>query len=103
RVPSGTPDLGAGGRAPGAHTLGEPADRGQRVGPGLLVSAPPQLVVDDVDLVASSGESHRGRPTEVAVAAQDQDAHERPFGKVGFGGLRVMVPADPEGTPRLRR
>ena len=50
-------------------------DRNQRVGADFLVRAPPQVVVDDVDLVAAVGEPHRGRPPEVAVAAQDQDSH----------------------------
>ena len=53
----------------------ERADRGQRVGRVLDVPAAAGEVVDDGDLVPAGRESHRGRPPQVPVATQDQDAH----------------------------
>ena len=100
QVPQRDADLVPCELPPSGDPLREPPGRGQRIGSGLLVGAAPELVVDDVDLVASSGEPHRGRPAEVAVAAQDQDAHERPFGKVRFGGLRGHGTRRPSGERR---
>ena len=50
-------------------------DRDQRIGAGLLVGAAPEVVVDDVHLVAAIREPHRRGPPEVPVAAEDEDAH----------------------------
>ncbi len=68
------------------------ADRGERIRPGLVVGTPPQVVVDRVHLVARAGEVHRGRPPEVAVAAEDQDPHAVASLQVRSGvGSRVIL------------
>ena len=85
-VALGDADLLPGDLLPRRRPLRQRAeDRDQRVGADFLVRAPPQVVVDDVDLVAEVGEPHRGRPPEVSVATQDQDSHvvRVPFRGIG--------------------
>jgi hypothetical protein len=60
---------------PGVDPLVERGDRGQRVGARLLVPAAPGEVVDHRDLVPLAGKSHRCRPTQVAVTAENQNSH----------------------------
>jgi hypothetical protein len=68
-------DVAPGDLAPGVDTVGEAADRGQRVGSVLVMPAAASEVVDEEDVVPAGRESHRRGPPEVAIAAEDQDSH----------------------------
>ena len=99
-IPLGVADVLAGDLPPRGDPLRQPGeDRRERIRAGLDVRAAAQVVVDDVDLVAAVREPHRGGPPEVAVAAEDQDAHGVPFSKEG--GVRGIVPVG--GHPGSRR
>src|ERR671919_743906 len=56
----------------GRQALG---DGGQRVGFVLPVGPAAQPVVDEVHVVTEPRQMHRGRPAQVPVATEDQDAH----------------------------
>ena len=68
-------DLIARDLLPGCDPLVERPDRRQRIGSVPLVPVSAGEVVDDRDLVPTGREPHRGRPAEIAVAPEDQDAH----------------------------
>ena len=72
------------------------ADRRQRVGAVLLVPAAAGEVVDDGDLVAAGREAHRRRPAEIAVAPEDEDAHETRQGSAPGGASSC-----PLGAPQV--
>jgi hypothetical protein len=50
--------------------------RDERFRTGLDCDLPPQIVVDGPDVVALGGEMHGGRPAEIAIAAEYQNAHD---------------------------
>src|SRR4029079_18639116 len=52
-------------------------DRRQGVRARIEVGPPPEVVIDDMNLVTPVREPHRGRPPEVSITAQDEDAHVR--------------------------
>ena len=102
-VALGEPDLLAGDVLPGGDAVGQPGgDRREGVRAGFLVRAATQVVVDDVDLVAALGEPHRGRPSEVPVAAQDQDAHGWSFRCVRAGRRHILPAGLTPGRPGPR-
>ena len=104
QVALGDTDLLAGHVLPSGDAFGKAReDRGERVGACLGVGAAAEVVVDDVDLVATVGEPHRGWPPEVAVTAEDQDAHGRaPFEDGESAGI-VPVAAWASFGPTTRR
>ena len=59
--------------APGADPLVEGRDREERADAELEFPLALGEVVDDGDAPAGSREGHRGRPAQIAVAAEDQD------------------------------
>ena len=76
-VAFGDADLLAGDVLPGVGARRQRVeDRHERVRADLLVGVSPEVVVDDVHVVAALREPHRGGPAEVSVATQDQDPHQ---------------------------
>ena len=70
-------DLACRDLLPGGDPLVEAEDRRQRVGAVPLVPLTAGEVVDDGHLVATGREAHRRRPAEIAIAPENEDAHER--------------------------
>ena len=68
-------DLVPGHVVPDADAVAQRGHRLERRAVDLRLPLPLGEVVDDEDVVAELREVHRGRPAEVAVAAQDQDPH----------------------------
>ena len=64
---------------PGAHTLAQGADRGQRSHLQFDINLAARQVVDDDDLVAARRKVQRRRPAAEAVATQDDDFHDNAF------------------------
>ncbi len=68
------PDVEPGDLAPRADPLLEGRDGEERADADLEFPLALGEVVDEVDLVAGLREGHGGRPAQVAVATEDQDA-----------------------------
>ncbi|MPM27837.1 hypothetical protein SDC9_74351 [bioreactor metagenome] len=69
------PDLLARHLTPGRQSVLDRGDRGERLGPQLLVDRAAGQVVDDDDLIAPVGQVQCGRPATETVAAEDQNFH----------------------------
>ena len=103
QISFGVADLDPGDLLPGGDALRQAGGDGREgVGAGLLMGAAAQVVVDEVYLVSAAREPHGCGPAEVAVAAQDQDAHRGPFRRVpGSSGGDCTGPGGP-AAPAVR-
>ena len=84
-VADGDADLASGQVVPHADAVAQGRHGLERRAVDLGLPLPLREVVDDQDVVAELREVHGRRPAEVAVAAQDQDAH-RLHSTEAFGG-----------------
>src|SRR6185436_5715905 len=81
-------DLASGERLPGAHALGQRADRRERLDAELVIPLGPAEVVDYRNGVPLLGNVERRRTAAVAVAPEDTDIH-RCAGREYDGRTRV--------------
>ena len=71
--------------------LGQRRRRDQRIGVSFLGDFPPHVVVDDADVVAGRAKVHGGRPSEIAVATENENSHAMVLGLLvclTFQGVR---------------